>query len=60
MFITPHYKVGRWLADEHPQIRNPAEWTRELSIEWMACVDRLIIGQYIEPRIKRNVSLGRS
>ena len=51
-------QVGRWLADKHPQIRNPADWTRELSVEWIACLDRLTIGQYIDPQIKRKRKLG--
>lgn len=52
-------QVGRWLADEHQQIRNPAEWTRQLSIDWIACVDRLTIGQYSDPQINRKRNLGK-
>jgi integrase len=53
-------QVGRWLADKHPQIHNPADWTRELSLAWIACVDRLTIGQYIDPQINRKRELGKS
>src|SRR6185312_3611729 len=53
-------QVGRWLADKHPQIHNPADWTRELSLAWIACVDRLTIGQYSDSQINRKRELGKS
>ncbi|MFZ0276745.1 MAG: site-specific integrase [Candidatus Sulfotelmatobacter sp.] len=28
--------VGRWLANEHPEINSPADWTRELAAEAVA------------------------
>jgi len=53
-------KVGRWLADKHPEVRSPAQWTRELSIEWIACVDRLAIGQYSDHEFNRRGDFGKT
>ncbi|MFB4273617.1 tyrosine-type recombinase/integrase, partial [Nonomuraea sp. GTA35] len=41
-------KTGRWLADGHPEITEPSHWTRELCAEWVAAVDRMTIGDYIQ------------
>ncbi len=47
-FRTILLKVGRWLAKEHPEICEPAQWTRELCAEYLALVDRLCIGDYAQ------------
>lgn len=52
-------KVGRWLADKHQEVRSPAQWTRDLSIEWIACVDGLTIGQYTDHEFKRRSNIGK-
>ena len=41
-------RMGRWLAAEHPDIREPGQWTRELCAAWVATVDRLRIGDYTQ------------
>ena len=41
-------RMGRWLAAEHPDIREPSQWTRELCAAWVAAVDRLCIGDYTQ------------
>lgn len=41
-------KAGRWLKEAHPEISSPQEWTRELAAEWVACVSRMKIGQWIQ------------
>jgi integrase len=41
-------RMGRWLAAEHPEIQEPGQWTRELCAAWVAAVDRLRIGDYIQ------------
>ncbi len=41
-------KVGRWLAAEHPQITEPAQWTRQTCAAWVAAVDRLRVGDYVQ------------
>jgi hypothetical protein len=41
-------KVGRWLAAEHPDITEPAHWTRETCAIWTARVDRMTVGEFIQ------------
>lgn len=41
-------KTGRWLADKHPEITSPAQWTRQLAIKFVADVDKMKIGDYVE------------
>ena len=41
-------KVGRWLNHNHPQINSPEQWTRQLAIKFVADVDRMKIGDYVE------------
>jgi integrase len=41
-------RMGRWLAAEHLEIQEPGQWTRELCAAWVAAVDRLRIGDYIQ------------
>jgi len=38
--------VGRWLAQVHPEIESPEQWTRELTLEFAAAVDRLKVGEW--------------
>jgi hypothetical protein len=40
-------KVGRWLAAEHPHIREPDQWTRETCAAAVAAVDRMRVGDYV-------------
>lgn len=40
-------KVGRWLAQEHPSVVSPDQWTRGLAAEFIAAVDRMKIGQWL-------------
>jgi len=41
-------RMGRWLAAEHPDIQEPAQWTRQLCAAWIAAVDRMRIGDYLQ------------
>ncbi|WP_052721297.1 tyrosine-type recombinase/integrase [Actinoplanes rectilineatus] len=41
-------KVGRWLAAEHPQITEPAQWTRQTCAAWVAAVNSLRVGDYVQ------------
>jgi len=43
-------KAGRWLAVTHPQITVPADWTREICAAWVATVDRMAVGDYVQRR----------
>ncbi len=58
-FRTILLKVGRWLAKEHPEICEPAQWTRELSAEYLALVERLCIGDYAQRRAPFANRIGR-
>ena len=48
----PHHmaKTGRWLAAEHPEITEPGQWTRATCAEWVAAVDRMTVGDYVQRR----------
>ncbi len=39
-------QVGRWLAATHPDITSPADWTRELAVEYIAMVDDMRVGDW--------------
>ncbi|MGF6889579.1 hypothetical protein ABIA39_009044 [Nocardia sp. GAS34] len=41
-------KAGRWLAAEHPEITEPGQWTRQTCAAWVAAVDRLSVGDYVQ------------
>ncbi len=43
-------KTGRWLAAEHPEITEPAQWTRATCAAWVAAVDRMSVGDYVQRR----------
>ena len=43
-------KAGRWLAAEHPEITEPGQWTREICAAWVAAVDRMAVGDYVQRR----------
>jgi integrase len=41
-------KAGRWLAAEHPEITEPSQWTRQTCASWVAAVDRMRAGDYVQ------------
>ncbi len=41
------YKIGRWLNIHHPEITQPQQWTRALSLAWVVAVDRMKVGEYV-------------
>lgn len=41
-------KTGRWLAAEHPEITEPSQWTRQTCAAWVAAVDRMAVGDYVQ------------
>lgn len=43
-------KTGRWLAATHPEITEPAQWTRATCAAWVAAVDRMSVGDYVQRR----------
>jgi len=66
--LTPHAravvrtnlaKVGRWLAEQHPEALEPADWTRSLCAAWIAAVDRMNIGDFVARTDHLNARFGR-
>jgi integrase len=41
-------KAGRWLAAEHPEITEPGQWTRQTCAAWVAAVDQMAVGDYVQ------------
>jgi integrase len=41
-------KAGRWLEAEQPQAADPASWTRQTCAAWVAAVDRMNVGDYVQ------------
>jgi integrase len=39
-------RVGRWLADKHPNVTSPIQWNRDLAIEFVKAVDNMKIGDW--------------
>jgi hypothetical protein len=48
IFRSVMAKAGRWLAAEHPEIGEPAQWTRTTCAAWVAAVDRMQVGDYVQ------------
>jgi len=48
--------IGRWLADQHPEIDSPTDWTRDLAASWVATVDRMRVGQWTATYAQRQSS----
>jgi integrase len=43
-------KADRWLAAQQPEITEPGQWTRETCAAWVAAVDRMAVGDYVQRR----------
>ena len=43
-------KAGRWLAAEYPEITEPGQWTRATCAAWVAAIDRMAVGDYVQRR----------
>lgn len=50
MIRTITAKSGRWLAAEHPEITEPGQWTRATCAAWVAAVDRMSVGDWVQRR----------
>jgi integrase len=44
-------KAGRWAQAEHPQAGDPAAWSRQTCAAWVAAVDRMGVGDYVQRTI---------
>jgi integrase len=40
-------QAGRWLAMGHPEITEPAQWTRQIAAEYVAAVCRVKVGEWM-------------
>jgi integrase len=40
-------KAGRWLAREHPDVRSPDGWTREVALAYVGAVNRSVLGDLV-------------
>jgi len=50
--LSTWYRIlqcGRWLRDTYPDIVSPADWTRDIALEYTAAACRMTIGQWSEP-----------
>jgi integrase len=52
-------KLGRWLAVEHPHVTGPAQWTRQTCASWVAAMDRMNVGDYVQRQAKRQAHAGK-
>ena len=52
-------KAGRWLAAEQPGITEPGQWTRETCAAWVAAVDRMAVGDYVQRRDHLHARAGK-
>ena len=41
-------KAGRWLVATYPEITEPGQWTRQTCAAWVAAVDRMTVGDYVQ------------
>lgn len=52
-------KAGRWLAKNHPDATAPTSWTRELAVEYVAAVDRMVVGEWARADKMHSSKLGK-
>jgi integrase len=52
-------KVGRWLEAEHPDAADPAAWTRQTCAAWVAALDRMNVGDYVQRTAGLNDRIGK-
>ncbi|MEU3343182.1 tyrosine-type recombinase/integrase [Streptomyces sp. NPDC006668] len=66
--LTPHtrrnlratlFKAGRWIEAEHPEAADPADWTRKTCATWVAAVDRMKVGDYLQRTASLTDRLGK-
>jgi len=44
-------KAGRWAEAEYPEAADPAAWSRRTCAAWVAAVDRMNVGDYVQRTI---------
>lgn len=53
------FQAGRWLAQEHPGVTGPADWTRETAAAYVAAVDRATVGRWSTPSGPHKARVGQ-
>ncbi|MGW1290366.1 tyrosine-type recombinase/integrase, partial [Streptomyces sp. NPDC002586] len=53
------FKVGRWLEAEHPEAADPARWTRQTCAAWIAALDRMKVGDYVQRTVGLKDRIGK-
>ncbi|MEV0537258.1 site-specific integrase [Kitasatospora sp. NPDC050463] len=53
------FKVGRWLEAEHPEADGPASWTRQTCAAWIAALDRMKVGDYVQRTVGLEDRIGK-
>ncbi|MNB64009.1 site-specific tyrosine recombinase XerC [compost metagenome] len=51
--LSTWYRIlqcGRWLKATYPDIHSPADWSRDIALEYVTAVCNMKIGQWSEPR----------
>ncbi|XVQ11123.1 hypothetical protein ACQP1W_00665 [Spirillospora sp. CA-255316] len=51
-------KAGRWAAAEQPDAVDPREWTRTTCAAWIAAIDKMVIGDWVQRRDHLNGRIG--
>lgn len=46
-------RVGLWLAERHPEVRSPADWTAATCLDFVAYVSEARVGRYVFARVGR-------
>ncbi|MFJ3780095.1 tyrosine-type recombinase/integrase [Streptomyces sp. NPDC090075] len=52
-------RVGRWIAAEQPEVADPTNWTRQTCATWIAALDRMKVGDYVQRTVGLKDRLGK-
>ena len=52
-------KVGRWAAVQQPEARDPSAWSRTTCAAWIAAVERMNVGGYVQRTAGIAADLGK-
>ena len=51
-------KAGRWMAVGQPGTAGPADWNRQTCASWVAAVDRMSVGDYVQRTVTTGSAAG--
>lgn len=52
-------RVVRWIAAEQPDAADPNDWTRQTCATWIAALDRMKVGDYVQRTVGLKDRLGK-